>query len=72
MAVPSHSAGWDPQKESEPSVSSDLTLHTPDDMPSSSDESSHLIWRERLLVGAGTSPESSDLGIKSEIMANTR
>ncbi|XP_044058281.1 centrosomal protein of 295 kDa isoform X2 [Siniperca chuatsi] len=71
---PSHIVDSDPQEESESSVASDWTLQTPPwsssgqrtagrptDSGASSTRSSHLIWRERLLLmGAGTSPESSE------------
>ncbi|XP_045929282.1 centrosomal protein of 295 kDa isoform X2 [Micropterus dolomieu] len=73
VMVPSHSVAWDLQEESESSVSSDRTLQTPSWSSSgqqtaerttssgaSSTRSNHLIWRERLLMGAGTSPESSE------------
>lgn len=52
--VPSHIVDWDRQEESESSVASSGT---------SSRRSSQLIWRERLLMGAGTSPESSESGM---------
>ncbi|XP_060928598.1 mucin-2-like [Limanda limanda] len=63
---------WDPQEESDLSVSSDRTQDTPsasssgkrtDDSSSSlgtnSETSQHSVWRERLLTGAVTSSESS-------------
>ncbi|XP_062275908.1 centrosomal protein of 295 kDa [Scomber scombrus] len=59
----------DPQEESESSVASDETLQTPsvssselltDGRPTASmTNSRRSSWRERLLTGAGTSPESS-------------
>ncbi|KAK2846576.1 hypothetical protein Q5P01_009575 [Channa striata] len=70
---------WDLQEESDISVASDTTLQTPsvtssgqqtDEGPTNSGTSSgrfnNLIWRERLLSGAGTCPESSkpDLVLK--------
>ncbi|XP_044209509.1 centrosomal protein of 295 kDa [Thunnus albacares] len=68
-----HAADWVLQEESESSVASDRTLQTPSVSSSeqqaaerptgsgtSSRRSSHFIWRERLLTGAGTSPESSE------------
>nr|XP_019969580.1 PREDICTED: uncharacterized protein LOC109648230 [Paralichthys olivaceus] len=73
LKVPSHTVNWDLQDESDWSVVSDRTLETPsvssrgkrtDDRQSSfgtnSKTSSHHIWRERLLTGAVTSPESSE------------
>ncbi|XP_008307131.2 centrosomal protein of 295 kDa isoform X4 [Cynoglossus semilaevis] len=60
---------WDLQDESGLSVARDRTLHTPSvssgdqqtaEKSSSSSTSSYLIWRERLLTGAWTSPESSE------------
>lgn len=74
--VPLYTVDLDPQEESESSVASDGTLQTPSwssggqrtaERPTgsgtSSLRSSHLIWRERLLMGAGTSPESSESGM---------
>ncbi|XP_035477657.2 uncharacterized protein cep295 isoform X2 [Scophthalmus maximus] len=71
--IPSHPVNWDLPEESDSSLASDGTLQTPSvsgsvkrtaERPSSSGSSSrgssHLIWRERLLMGAGTSPESSE------------
>ncbi|XP_030253003.1 centrosomal protein of 295 kDa isoform X2 [Sparus aurata] len=71
--VPPHNVDWDPHEESESSVASDRTLPTPSSSSSeqrtavrraapgsSSERSSYLVWRERLLMGAGTSPESSE------------
>ncbi|XP_059187082.1 centrosomal protein of 295 kDa-like [Centropristis striata] len=56
----------DPQEDSESSVASDATLQTPSWSSSeqraaerlSGSETSHLIWRERLLMGSGTSESS--------------
>ncbi|CAB1453280.1 unnamed protein product [Pleuronectes platessa] len=72
LKLPS-AVNWDPQEESDLSVSSDRTLDTPSvsssgkrtvDSSSSSgtnsETSHHHIWRERLLTGAVTSPESSE------------
>ena len=68
--VPSHTL--EPQEDPE---SSDTTLQTPSwcssgqrtDEQQSNDSGrsgpGSLIWRERLLMGAGTSPESSDSGM---------
>lgn len=63
MRVPSHAVDWDPLEEFEPTVASDRTLQTPTSSGTSSERSSLLIWRERLLRGAGTSPESSETGM---------
>ncbi|XP_069569106.1 uncharacterized protein cep295 [Brachyistius frenatus] len=73
VTVPSRTAAWHAEEESESTVASDGTLQTssvsssgpqtakrPASSGRSSGRSSHLIWRERLLAGAGTSPESSD------------
>ncbi|GAA6223572.1 centrosomal protein of 295 kDa [Lates japonicus] len=74
MMFPSHTVDWDRQEASDSSVASDRSLLTPSvsssgqrtaERPagsgtSSSSRSSQLIWRERLLMGAGTSPESSE------------
>ncbi|XP_054460001.1 centrosomal protein of 295 kDa isoform X2 [Anoplopoma fimbria] len=68
VTVPSHTLGWDLQEDSESSMSSDRTLQTPSwsssgqrtaDRSTGSGTSSGGVWRERLLIGAGTSPESS-------------
>ncbi|XP_034460933.1 centrosomal protein of 295 kDa isoform X4 [Hippoglossus hippoglossus] len=74
LNVPSHAVNWDPQEESDLSVSSDRTLDTPSvsssgkrtvDSSSSfgtnSETSQHHIWRERLLTGAVTSSESDSV-----------
>ncbi|XP_040902302.1 centrosomal protein of 295 kDa isoform X2 [Toxotes jaculatrix] len=71
--VPSHTVDWDRQQESDSSVASDRTMQTPSvssdgkrtsERPTcsgtSSERSSQLILREKLLLGAGTSPESSE------------
>ncbi|XP_029301688.1 centrosomal protein of 295 kDa isoform X2 [Cottoperca gobio] len=73
VTVPLHTLGWDLKEDSESSVASDTTLQTPSwsssgqrtaerstSSETSSSRLSHLIWRERLLMGAGTSPESSE------------
>ncbi|XP_034385039.1 uncharacterized protein cep295 isoform X3 [Cyclopterus lumpus] len=70
--VRSHTLGWDRQEDSESSMSSDRTLQTPSwssgvqrtserstGSGTSSGRSSHLFWREMLLIGAETSSESS-------------
>ncbi|XP_073340063.1 uncharacterized protein cep295 isoform X3 [Pagrus major] len=80
--VPSHNVDWDPQEESESSVASDRTLQTPSSSGSeqrtaerragsgtSSERSSYLVWRERLLMGAGTSPESSESDLVRRIIS---
>ncbi|XP_062241675.1 centrosomal protein of 295 kDa isoform X2 [Platichthys flesus] len=72
LKVPS-AVKWDLEEESDLSISSDRTLDTPSvsssgkrtvDSSSSSgtnsETSHHHIWRERLLTGAVTSPESSE------------
>ncbi|XP_053279039.1 centrosomal protein of 295 kDa [Pleuronectes platessa] len=72
LKLPS-AVNWDPQEESDLSVSSDRTLDTPSVSSSgkrtvssssssgtNSETSHHHIWRERLLTGAVTSPESSE------------
>lgn len=66
MKLPSQTVGWDPQEESDSSVSSDRTLQTPswssseqrtaERREASSRRYSHL----DLLMEAGTSPESSE------------
>uniref|UniRef100_UPI0037E8AC82 centrosomal protein of 295 kDa n=1 Tax=Semicossyphus pulcher TaxID=241346 RepID=UPI0037E8AC82 len=79
---PLDSADWDPQEESESSLASDRSLQTPSwssrgqqtaERPTgsgaSSMRSSHLAWRERLLMGAGTSPESSESDSVSRIIS---
>ncbi|XP_070685424.1 centrosomal protein of 295 kDa [Pempheris klunzingeri] len=67
--VPSRALGCDLQEESESSVDSDRsstyssgqrTAERPDGSGASSRRSGHLVWRERLLTGAQTSPESSE------------
>uniref|UniRef100_UPI003AAB0394 uncharacterized protein cep295 n=1 Tax=Centroberyx gerrardi TaxID=166262 RepID=UPI003AAB0394 len=64
-----HAAAWDPQEESESSVASDRLLHSPSlssggqrsaGGATGSGRSSDPSWRERLLTGAGSSPESSE------------
>ncbi|KAM6987529.1 uncharacterized protein cep295 [Tautogolabrus adspersus] len=72
LRVPLGTAGWDPREESESSLTSDSSLQTPSmasrgqqttesqtGSGASSRRSSYLAWRERL-IGAGTSPESSE------------
>ncbi|XP_056297464.1 uncharacterized protein cep295 isoform X2 [Pseudoliparis swirei] len=79
--VPSHALGWDGQEDSESSMSSDRTLQTPSwssggqrsserstGSGTSSGRSSHLLWRERLLIGAETSSESSGTGTAESIL----
>lgn len=66
MTVPSHTLDSDLQGDSESSVVSDMTQHSAEQSTSSgtsSRRSSHLTWRERLLMGAGTSPEPSEAGM---------
>ncbi|XP_076591283.1 centrosomal protein 295 isoform X2 [Chaetodon auriga] len=73
VQVPSCAVDWDPREESESSVASDRTLQTPSwssseqqttERPIGSGTSSrgpsHVMCRERLLMGAKTSPESSE------------
>nr|XP_033486685.1 uncharacterized protein cep295 isoform X2 [Epinephelus lanceolatus] len=63
MAVPSHTLDSDLQGDSESSVVSDMTQHSAEQSTgsgTSSRRSSHPTWRERLLMGAGTSPEPSE------------
>ncbi|XP_033988661.1 uncharacterized protein cep295 [Trematomus bernacchii] len=70
VPAPSHSLHWDLQEDYEASVVSDRDLQTPcwsssgqqtaSSPETNSSTSSHVLWRERLLVGAGTSPESSE------------
>ncbi|XP_036977228.1 centrosomal protein of 295 kDa isoform X3 [Acanthopagrus latus] len=80
--VPPHNVDWDPHEESESSVASDRTLPTPSSSSSeqrtaerraasgsSSERSSYLVWRERLLMGAGTSPESSESDLVRRIIS---
>ncbi|XP_051813514.1 centrosomal protein of 295 kDa isoform X2 [Acanthochromis polyacanthus] len=55
MAAPSQTEPWSLQQESESHLASDQTSST-----SSSETSSHLMWRKKLLMEAGTSPEPSD------------
>ncbi|TDH15402.1 hypothetical protein EPR50_G00030590 [Perca flavescens] len=72
VKVPPHTVDRDLQEESESSVASDSSQQTPSWSSSgqrtaeqstssgtSSGRSSSVIWRERQLMGAGTSPESS-------------
>ncbi|XP_037631417.1 centrosomal protein of 295 kDa isoform X2 [Sebastes umbrosus] len=71
VTVPSHTLAWAQQEDSESSVASDRTPQTPSWSSSEqrtaerstgsetrSGTSSPLVWRERLLMGAETSPES--------------
>ncbi|KAM7412571.1 hypothetical protein PAMA_020110 [Pampus argenteus] len=62
--VVTRDADWNPQEESDSSVASDSSGQQAADGPTGSEtssrRSSHLIWRERLLTGPGTSPESSE------------
>ncbi|KAI9536922.1 hypothetical protein NQZ68_030146 [Dissostichus eleginoides] len=70
VPAPSHSLRWDLQEDYEASVVSDRDLQTPcwsssgqqtaSSPETNSSTSSHVLWRERLLMGAGTSPESSE------------
>ncbi|KAM7398864.1 hypothetical protein PAMP_018173 [Pampus punctatissimus] len=64
VKVVTHDADWNPQEESDSSVASDSSGQQAADGPGGSETSSrrsnYLIWRERLLTGAGTSPESSE------------
>lgn len=75
MTVPPHTLAWDQQEDSESSVASDRTPQTPSWSSSEqrtaerstgsetrSGTSSPLVWRERLLMGAETSPESLESG----------
>ncbi|XP_034095416.1 plectin isoform X2 [Gymnodraco acuticeps] len=61
VPAPSHSLRWDLQEDYEASVVSDSSgQQTASSPETNSSTSSHILWRERLLVGAGTSPESSE------------
>ncbi|KAK2913060.1 hypothetical protein Q8A73_007173 [Channa argus] len=72
---------WDLQEESEMSAASDVTLQTPcvtsigqqTEGPTRPGTSSGIfnnqIWRERLLSGAGTSPESSNSDLVLKIIS---
>ncbi|XP_078103166.1 centrosomal protein 295 isoform X1 [Sander vitreus] len=73
VKVPPHTLDRDLQEDSESSVASDTSQQTPSWSSSgqrtaerstgsgtSSGRSSNVIWRERQLMGAGTSPESSE------------
>ncbi|KAJ4936149.1 hypothetical protein JOQ06_017673 [Pogonophryne albipinna] len=61
VPAPSHSLRWDLQEDYEASVVSDSSgQQTASSPETNSSTSSHVLWRERLLVGAGTSPESSE------------
>lgn len=66
----SPTAGQDLQDGSESLVSSDGTLQSLSVSSSGqrvgSETSGQLPWRERLLSGAGTSPERSDSGMDTE------
>ncbi|KAM6931874.1 uncharacterized protein cep295 isoform 2-T2 [Lycodopsis pacificus] len=68
VTVPSPALGWDRLEDSESSVSSDRTPQAPSwsssgqrtaERSTSSGTSSGGVWKKRLLMGAGTSPESS-------------
>ncbi|KAM4566337.1 uncharacterized protein cep295 isoform 2-T2 [Odontesthes bonariensis] len=62
VAAPADATDWDLQEGSESSVASDGSLQTPSVSSSGrtaerrvcSERSGHLVWRERLLTGAGT------------------
>ncbi|XP_008281294.1 uncharacterized protein cep295 [Stegastes partitus] len=78
VAAPSQAAGWNLQQESETHLVSDRTLQTSSvssrkhqtaDTPTSSGRSNRLMWRDRLLMEAGTSPESSDSDSVLRIMS---
>ncbi|XP_051254471.1 uncharacterized protein cep295 isoform X8 [Dicentrarchus labrax] len=69
MKVPSHTADWDPQEESESSVASDATLQTPSWSSSGQRTVERLTDHERRLMGAGTSPESSQSDSVLRIMS---
>ncbi|XP_034556597.1 centrosomal protein of 295 kDa isoform X2 [Notolabrus celidotus] len=62
-SVPLDAAGWE-EEDSESSLASDRSLQAPSlvsrGQQTSERSSSHQAWRERLLTGAGTSPESSE------------
>ncbi|XP_035536030.1 centrosomal protein of 295 kDa [Morone saxatilis] len=69
MKVPSHTADWDPQEESESSVASDATLQTPSWSSSGQQTVERLTDHERRLMRAGTSPESSQSDSVLRIMS---
>ncbi|XP_026185651.1 centrosomal protein of 295 kDa isoform X1 [Mastacembelus armatus] len=64
VAVPTHIAARDPQEKSRSSLQtppvSSRGRQIAERPTGTSSRSSGLVWRERLLMGAGTSPESSD------------
>ncbi|XP_031719464.1 uncharacterized protein cep295 isoform X2 [Anarrhichthys ocellatus] len=68
VTVPSPALGWDRLEDSESSMSSDRTPQAPSwsssgqrtaERSTSSGTSSGGVWKKRLLMGAGTSPDSS-------------
>uniref|UniRef100_A0A3P8TQB8 Uncharacterized protein n=1 Tax=Amphiprion percula TaxID=161767 RepID=A0A3P8TQB8_AMPPE len=60
VATPSQAEGWNLQQESQSHVASDKTSSASSKRTTSSGTSSHLMWRKKLLMEAGTSPEPSD------------
>ncbi|XP_039646701.1 centrosomal protein of 295 kDa isoform X2 [Perca fluviatilis] len=82
VKVPPHTVDRDMQEDSESSVASDTSQQTPSWSSSeqrtaerstssgtSSGRSSSVIWRERQLMGAGTSPESSESDLVRRIIS---
>ncbi|XP_034722491.1 uncharacterized protein LOC117941633 [Etheostoma cragini] len=82
VKVPPHAVDRDLQEDSESSVTSDTSQQTPSWSISgertaeqstasgtSSGRSSNVIWRERQLMGAGTSPESSESDLVRRIIS---